>query len=614
MIFRRKDNDGFGSPTIWSMITSPFRAVSRYLTMGLSRGDSIHVEQSLMGRIIGLVTLPFRFFVGFLVFMVQAWTSSRPGYAFVRAIPAMAVMLVFFIALLAADYIHNESRRIGTTKSYYDFQVQRSPDHPEYAEIFAEKLLWLQPENLDNRFELGKVKDRKGETYKALDIMKSLAPEDQAGYANAHIWLADYYEGLDEAAESPDDERVRRHLAFAIEVSPENHLAHFKLANLGIAELKDLDKSSDEYPLKLREIIDHLRVIADGQFTRETIDVQLAVIPKLVELQLELGEEETARSRLKNELDRLGELAERLPDGPAFKVRSVMVRAALSVKDYERALEYIREGQQLAKSDQTKRQFLVLASSFYLQRADDYQDMNDRKQYSNRLGFLCDSINWYPFNVIAAGQLLEFIAPSQDPADSAESKQANSQTGQLSPVTHSEVRLDWLRGAATDPQNMSVIHILMGINEVSKGNIAEAEKHWRIAERQNDKTAKIVNQLVEVAFGRQAEAFSNELDMISLAIELFPESRLYRTRGVFLQQLERYEEAIIDLKEASNGLPGDIFLHHNLIACYEKLGRESDVVEQQTMLSEKVSQLDRSQRQRYETEIEKRFSSRSPAQ
>ena len=92
--------------------------------------------------------------------------------------------------------------------------------------------------------------------------------------------------------------------------------------------------------------------------------------------------------------------------------------------------------------------------------------------------------------------------------------------------------------------------MLLGMREISKGNISEGEKHWRIAERQFEGTQIIINNLIDVAVNERPKEFNHLLDMITLGIELFPnQPNFYQTRGVYLMKQGAFENAIDDLTE-----------------------------------------------------------------
>ena len=98
MVFNRKDDDGFSDRNFLSLLMAPFKAVRDGIADAFSGSDS-SFRGSGSNPVVGFLTLPFRLLWGFAVFMVQAWTTSRNGIAFLRGFPAFAIMAFtpFFI-------------------------------------------------------------------------------------------------------------------------------------------------------------------------------------------------------------------------------------------------------------------------------------------------------------------------------------------------------------------------------------------------------------------------------------------------------------------------------------------------------------------------------------
>ena len=143
------------------------------------------------------------------------------------------------------------------------------------------------------------------------------------------------------------------------------------------------------------------------------------------------------------------------------------------------------------------------------------------------------------------------------------------------------------------------------MQEISKGNVSDGEKHWRIAEQQFSSTQIVVNNLIDVAAKDRANEFANMQDMITLGIELFPDQPIfYQTRGVYLKNHGRTEEAIQDLLYASEQMPNMVALHQHLADCYAVLGNPEKVAEHEGLLKQKLNQLDEADRKLVEASIQ----------
>ncbi len=603
MIFRQSDDDGFGDSSVWRRLTSPFRSVAGSIAELFGHDDSIYVERSLVSRVIGFLTFPFRLLWGFLVFMVQAWPQSRSGFAFLRGVPAILGLMVFFGGLLTADLLFPEAKRIGSTTGYLSYHLANSPEFPEYSLIFAKKLVELNPDNPEYLYQLGLTLDRVGERVKARDVMSSIAFDDRPGFPLAHVWLSEYYVRSAALEMSPEERetQARKHLGFAVEVAPENQSANFELAQLYLAQANRYEKGSDEYNSVLRSAIKCLTTVADG----ETTGLRLRAVPKLAELEMELGINDPDR-RLDNEIIYLQSLARKRPE--IFEIWVAIVNCAILRKDYQQAADIVTEGIRLIEEDDSKRNMLELASLIYVEKSDDFTDMSDRNQYAFRLNSLCQAIGLNPTNRIIYLKLLDFIAEKSPPAASSgqndETKPSDQASGTVLDFSVSDAL--WLGDSIVGSPVPGVIHALLGMREISKGNVREGEKHWRIAEKQYGRTQLIVNNLIDVAAKERPNEFSNMLDMITLGIELFPDQPVfYQTRGVYLMKQGKTEDALKDLLYASQEMPNMLSLHKYLIECYEKLGQPDRALEQKKLLEESLTLLDADERRRMKASLER---------
>ena len=209
--------------------------------------------------------------------------------------------------------------------------------------------------------------------------------------------------------------------------------------------------------------------------------------------------------------------------------------------------------------------------------------MKDREDYRNRLKFLCDAVSVNPQNRTVYFKLLEFVATKSNP----------------------DFNENWLRDSVVDGEP-GIIHVLLGVHEIDKGNVLEGQKHWRIAEQQFKLTQYVVSFVIDVAASEYRDEFSNLLDMITLAIELFPDQpMLYHTRGVLFKQEGRYQEAVADFEQTAEKMPRLLSIRKHLVKCYEELGQPEKVAEQELILEEILGSLEVQERMRVEATLEK---------
>jgi len=586
MIFRPDQDDDnehqFEQNSIMDFLLSPYYFLVHFFGHHLGADDSIQIKQTWVQRLLGLLALPFRLIIGFAGFVVSTWSTSRNGLAFLRSIPVLAVLGTFGVSLLMADLFNTERKRLALTRGYI---VHHAANTPQYCEMFARKLVELKPDP-ENVYQLGLAHDRMNERAQAFDVMRSIAPEDGGGFALAHVWVSQYYarsQSLD-LTDAERDVQVKKHLNYAVELDPKNQMAQYTMAMHHIEDAKAFSKDSPEYRDLIEKAIFCLDNVVNSK-ARGLTRFELVAIPKMLELQLEINSEsEDFKIKLAQEIIRLEPLADRYPD--EIDIRITMVRCAVLMEDYNLALNIVREGYQLSRDPDVRQRIIGLASLVYLDRAAKFNDMTKEEQFRGRLHILCEAVRSNPSEKSIYLELLKFVGTE--------------------PSEPGIINDEWLRGAINGSPTPAVIHGLLGLKEIANGNVLIGEKHWRIAEQQYPSTRMIINNLMDVAATDRPEQFTKLSDMISLAIEMFPdEPFFYRTRGIHLAATQRYAEAILDLEYAAEKLPQSLDIHQHLIGCYEKTGDEAHMFEQKDILERKLGELDESQRKKMEQLISK---------
>ena len=591
-----QDQNGSGQFSMAELLMLPFNAVKEvFVEYTTDKRRSRYDERSMSEKVMGFFTLPFRILFGFFMFLISSWSTSRNGYAFLWGLPVLVAIGAFGGALLVADLVNTEGKRLAHNEGHRRFHMGESP---EFCEMFARNLINLKAEP-EHIYSLGLAYEADNEPTKAYDVMHFLAPDNMheqlngkaaggelkitPGFSNAHIWLSNYYartRTLD-ITDQLRDALIEQHLNCAVVIEPENKWALYNLAMLHLGEVQKCDKDSPEYLELAGKTIEELERLVDASegLTR----FSLLAMPKLIELQIEVEEDQLQlRKRLARQINRLQPLAERFPDEVDILV--TMVNCAILMEDYPRALAIVNNGFQLAKNGPSQRRIMGIASMVYLKEASQYSDLTDPIQFRGRVHTLARAVEANPREKAIYIKLLDFIGTI--------------------PSEPGIINEEWLSDSVNGAQNPGIIHCLLGFKKISNGNVLEGEKHWRIAQRQYLNARVIINHLMDVARAERPNEFKNLLETMGLAIEMFPDlPMLNRTRGVFLASLGRYPEAIEDLLVAADKLPNIIDVHKHLIECYKKTGEEDKEFEQKEILEGKLALLDEAQRKHLEAAI-----------
>lgn len=599
MIFRKQDHAGFEESRARQWLLAPCRWIMGQAVRLVSHEDEIGVEQSFGAKLLAFSFLPFGYFVGFLLFMIQAWPPSRQGRAFVKGLPAVMAVGGFLLAFLAADYLFSEARRLGDAAARIEYHFSNSPEFPSRALLFAERLVELKPDVPENIYKLGLSRERAGKKSKAFDAMQAIAPKDRALYAPAHIWMSQHYlnsQLLSSMSKAKRQDLAMRQLEYAIEVAPLNQAAHFNLAELRLKQSEQFEKTDPEYIQLVESAIVNLRTITDGDLT----GLRLMAIPKLVELEFELGYREAAEARLRSEVAVLLEFGRKYPN--VYEVWLTAIRCQISLGDYLGAIAIAKEGSRSVSDSITRQKINRLASQVYVKRASDFENVNDRADYRMRLFLLCKAVQMNQSNRDVYVQLLKMIeVPAGEDALASE-KPADLETAQQ----EFSSRNVWLKEAVVGGPEPAVVHALLGLQAISTGDFSAGKLHWRIADRQFGRTQVVINNLIDVAAKDFQWQFNYVLEMLTLAIELFPDAAVfYKTRGIYFMTQEKWEDAIRDFAYSADEMPNMIPVHQYLVECYERLGDSRNVHEQKIILEEKLSQLTQDERKRVEAAIKR---------
>ena len=151
----RFDRDG---ATFFQRMLAPLSTARELISDAVFGGDGIRTGER--NPVIAALTFPIRFLWAFLVFMVQAWTTSRSGLAFIKGLPAMGC----FALAPALAYLFTA----------YDRPVSMVPavvNHAKYAEsgednpaavMFARKLVEIRPKEAQFKYMLAEDLARDG--------------------------------------------------------------------------------------------------------------------------------------------------------------------------------------------------------------------------------------------------------------------------------------------------------------------------------------------------------------------------------------------------------------------------------------------------------------------
>ena len=614
MIFRR-DDDGH-SRSFFQILMSPFHAIGDWVGDAIS-GDDGYREKGDGNVVVRTLTLPFRLLWGFLVFMVQAWTTSRNGIAFLRGLPALGILAITpFLLWVFTTYSRPIS--LGPTMGYHTMHLRNQAY--DNALLFSRKLVALKPESSQFKYLMAEDLERIGDDGEAMRVMQHLAgsteikdtpavPENTDGegetseegedsnsgsnepekYAQAHVWLSQRLirkqrvEGFDEAR----NELAMDHLRAAIDADPNNIRAKVNLVDLYLTRASSMEKGSEPRIENLKLARQSLEALT-GYTSFNRLE-QVLAMPQLVDVNMQLGDERKARRALTDASTKVITIARLNPE--IYEIWLSLVQCAVGLKEYDRATEFIQTGYQNVKTQETRRRIMSLASLVHIQNADDFKDIGTEEHFRKRLFALCKAIARNPRDVKIYDRLVEYMDVE----------------------TEGEKRDVWLRNSILDCPIPGVVHILIGIREMLRGDVVAGKTSWDIAQHQFGTTEFVTHRLLSIAIRKEPRY--GETDLLDTALLLFPDQyMLYETRGSIIkgkadllkaqgneaEARQMYLEAIKDFKIVMEKVPDLITVHKHLQDCYEGLGDTENAKIHEDRVAELLDEIDEKQRELYQ--------------
>ena len=576
----RGEHDSF---SIVDTLFYPYTAVRDWFSDALSGDDRIRdPDGGPFSAVVSILTLPFRLLFAFAVFMVQAWSTSRKGRAFVLGIPAVAVVVLSSITFWGVTFYYNKLT-LGRTFSYYKKALRQDEVDPERVLIFAKKRAALQPEDEELKYNLGVALEADGQHEKALSLMKELAPVDAPGYVNAHLWLARNYqqEQIKSSEKEKFDDLSAKHLEMVVKEDPSNLSAQMSLAsqyqirssNAKIAgDDAESNKNLEQAEKALENVINPM--FAAKASERQMSIAQILQIPRLLSIKRALGNEAGAMEKFDELFDDVLKKTQNFPDDIRLKIFVALRDSAISVKDYDRAVKIMQQAFQTFDNSKLKQAFVRSSAQLLLLKADQHLDFDDREDFLAHVDAVSRSLNANPAEREAYKRLLNVIAK----------------------LRGSDQNLVWLKESLLNSSKLSLTHLLIGFNMISEGDIQDGKSHWKIAFRLERIAQTILNNIIDVASSDKEGRVENMLDVNLIALEMFDQPMLYQSLGMNHFHNNNIEEAIKNFEITLELQPTLIRSHYHLVECYEALGNTEKAAFHQKKLDEFFAKLPPNQR------------------
>jgi predicted Zn-dependent protease len=461
-----------------------------------------------------------------LVVFVGRWLGTRPYWRLVGAIPAFVLALPLAYCMVRMPFYTPER------KARQDRQAAEEALHgKDYttANLFYRKLHQLGAMNDLVQYQQAYNAYESGDHRNALAQMRQLAPDDQPGFAPAHVWLARWY--LNGESKLSDEEAMRnvqRHLTFALDRDP----SHVEARALRAFYLNRQGRD-EEAVTELREVVKQL----------PTQGLSLA------QLYARQGNLTAARREVERVLEGF---QERAHQGREFQAHEYDAWATghLLLGQIDQCESTLERGAAQHPNESSLRDRLV---DMLLAQA--------TLKLQKRVG--------EPADVVDRLRRAWALKPESDVplillAQLSQQKDAFGQEADR-----------MLRAWLNDEKRPAHLYAILGPVVGQTGDLELSATFLRQAIAVNPSDSYSLNNLAHVLMALDDAHFDEALQLVNRALEIEPNQPLYReTRGQLLVKMRRYREALSDLNFALNGLQDTRPIHEALAQAYEQLGQQ----------------------------------------
>jgi tetratricopeptide (TPR) repeat protein len=488
-----------------------------------------------LGRVIGLLLLPFFMLAAAIGRFVGRWWNSRNRLWLIQGLPAFLTAIAVAATSLAAWL----PTRRDLANKYLDLALEMTEDGDDAsAALYMEKAARAWNKSDSTEFRRVLVLEKTGREVEGQQLLLELAPVDQVGHIPAHELLIDR---LNRQTDNPKaQELVKIHSSLILSQNPDHARVHRLLAVKAI-QAKDLESALEHLAFAVRRFprlglpyAQLLRVAGNkDESTRQT--EALAVF-----FEQEVFSDDTI-NLLK------GESTVTTQDRVAYTACLTML------KRYDQAITIVRAGENVPEDPMLR----AAMANTYLAWSDTFDS---------------DSVVSLTEKMIRLGAALKLAPNSRDVLFRV--AQISTLTGR--PAEDANQRLRKILAAGKAP---AIVHFILGTSAAEANDKQKALFHLEQACRINPNVPVTLNNLAWVmAHETDVETDRSKLErakrLIDKALKFKPTHPQFReTNAQILIRLEEWKDAITEFEFALQYLKGARpRIHKALALAYGKVG------------------------------------------
>lgn len=515
-------------------------------------------------------------------------SGSRRGRALVLGVPAVLVAAIGVSAIYSAKYgmtkgleqwykknvedcvrqktklsqelmteiqIIRSTNRDQTNASDLDSMIP--PEDPRRIElkkiqtgelVYLEKLISLNPEDMKFRYDFAKATMGIGEIQRGAELMRAIAPSNEPGYPEAHLWLASYFMNVrsnNQVEQKNIYEAAFQHADLCLRRDPKN----IEAQKIKAAILFSQEKFVDAYAVyeSLFEI--------DPNFYSRLIEINKS----LSRTNLNKDVYNRALQKFQAKLnDSTGDIAVEQWVASWGHVTTCLVGQDSFSEAEKRLMKEVENQAKSGSAGVVKRVYIEqLLSNLYVQWELRHLESTTPSRYDvEDLEMLKKAFKYNPTNPEALRGLTRIAI-----GDNADLSAA--------------ARLVYDPEKHADPP-AAVLNEL-GSNALAKTEYQAAVRYFELARKKEPQNALILNNLAYVYLVGTDRNPERALKLIDEAIRLLNRdarsrgvlSHFFDTRGTALMQLNRMTEAVASFEIALKDRPWNRSILESLVKCYE---------------------------------------------
>ena len=451
------------------------------------------------------------------------WRKSRRFRRLLYGSPALMVALGVMV-IVGIQWLRPTSA-IGN----YQLAINDAIDREDYeaAEVYLRKLATFEGMQDRAKFHLARIAQAMGKEEEAARIIAELAPEDGAGYPEAHFLVAEKL-ARDNAQWTQEKlDTVIYHLEAVLKTAPHHARSHRMLGEAYLAR-RDLDQAAT-----------HFAAAADSH-------PQVRLV--LARIYQRRDKDHLAQIEIEKAINHFGDKAK--ADRTDVDSRLNWAQALLMKnRSPQEVAKILQEGLDRV-GDQRYKEALA---SLYCAQSDQIAK-SAPQQVGPRLVLLEAALELSPNNINVLNRLAR-IAGHQ---------------GEEGKIAREHLEKVLTAGTAT-----ATIHLIYGTDALQRGDFELGRMHLEQAFRQNPRMPAVANNLAWLWANSETPDLDQALKLASTAIELAPnDARILETRGQIYASLKRWADAAADLERCLKGMDADgkRKVHATLARVYRELG------------------------------------------